>query len=57
VAKYFLDGEAVANGWKPEDATNCGVVAAMCVAGSLLHAKSLLVYGGNNLGQEARQAT
>jgi hypothetical protein len=50
-ATYCLGGEAVANGWEPGDAMNCGVIAAVSAAKSLFHAKSLLASDGNKMGQ------
>jgi hypothetical protein len=51
-AKYCLGGEAVASGWEPEYAMNCGVIAAVSAAKSLFHAKFLMASGGNKMGQE-----
>ena len=53
VAKYCLLGKAVADGWEPEDAMNCGVVAAVSAAKSLFHAKFLMASGGNKMGQQS----
>ena len=51
-AGYCLGGKAVASGWAPDDAVECGIVAAVSAAKCLFHAKSLLDSGGNNMGQE-----
>jgi hypothetical protein len=51
-AKYFLEGEAVAQGWEPEEAMNYGVVAAVSAAKLLSHAKFLIVLGRDKMGLE-----
>jgi hypothetical protein len=52
-ARYCLDGEAVAHGWQPDDAMNVGVIAAVSAAKSLFHAKFLMAFNGDRLGQES----
>ena len=53
VARFCLDGEAVANGWEPEEAMDAGVVAAVSAAKALVHAKFLMPVGGDTMGQES----
>ena len=52
-AKYCLDGEAVAQGWKPMDATQAGVNMAVTAAKSLAHARLLMATGANTIAQES----
>ena len=51
VAKYCLDGTAIAHGWQAADAVNCGVIAAISAAKSLAHAKLLMATGQDGLAQ------
>jgi hypothetical protein len=48
MAKHFLGGEAVAQGWKQADAISCGVLAAISAAKSLAHARLLIATSTNN---------
>jgi len=51
VARYFLDGEAVAHGWEPGDAMSVGVMTAVSAAKSLFHAEVTMPSDGDKLEQ------
>ena len=52
-AKYCLDGSALAHGWIPAQAQECGVVAAISAVKSVSHAKLLMSLGAGSKAQDA----
>ena len=52
-ARYFLEGEAIASGWGTDDAMSAGVTAAVSAAKSLFHAKYVMAFDADRLGQES----
>ena len=52
-AKYCLDGKALAHGWIPAQAQECGIVAAISAVKSVSHAKLLMSLGAGRKAQDA----
>ena len=53
IAKYCLDGSALAHGWIPAQAQDCGIVAAISAVKSVSHAKLLMSLGAGSKGQDS----
>src|SRR4051812_1010017 len=53
IAKYCLDGSALAHGWIPAQAQDCGIVAAISAVKSVSHAKLLMSLGVDRKAQDA----
>ena len=53
IAKYCLDGKALAHGWIPAQAQECGIVAAISAVKCVSHAKLLMRLGAGSRGHDA----
>jgi hypothetical protein len=52
-ARHCLDGKALAQGCTPEEAQECGMVAAISAVKSLSHAKLLMTLGAAGKAQDS----